>query len=142
MKAGRAGAPSRSRLRIFGALPARLGTWLYGSFPKFRGTFLGVPIIRTITFLGLYWGPPILGMYHIRVIGDCPYWESLREAKDARCWELEPPNPESSNPMNRPPSRLVEILRIPHSSKNKERSACKALAFSFSLLYSACCVNC
>ena len=29
------------------------------------GTFLGVPIIRTIVFLGLYWGSPILGNYHI-----------------------------------------------------------------------------
>ena len=25
-------------------------------FPKIRGTFLGVPIIRTIVFWGLYWG--------------------------------------------------------------------------------------
>ena len=31
----------------------------------FRVTFLGVPIIRTIVFLGLYWGPPILGNYHL-----------------------------------------------------------------------------
>ena len=29
------------------------------------GTFLGVPIIRTIIFWGLYWGPPVLGNYHI-----------------------------------------------------------------------------
>ena len=28
--------------------------------PKIRGTILGVPIIRTIIFWGLYWGPPIL----------------------------------------------------------------------------------
>ena len=32
--------------------------------PKIRGNFLGVPIIRTIVFWGLYWGPPILGKYH------------------------------------------------------------------------------
>ena len=25
-------------------------------FPKIRGTFLGVPIIRTIVYWGLYWG--------------------------------------------------------------------------------------
>ena len=37
-------------------------------FPKIRGTFLGVPIIRTIAFWGLYWGPPTLGNYHISVI--------------------------------------------------------------------------
>ena len=34
-------------------------------FPKIRGTFLGVPIIRTIVFWGLYWGPLILRNYHI-----------------------------------------------------------------------------
>ena len=27
-------------------------------FPKIRGTILGVPIIRTIIFWALYWGPP------------------------------------------------------------------------------------
>ena len=31
------------------------------------GTFLGVPIIRTIVFWGLYWGPPFLGNYHIYI---------------------------------------------------------------------------
>ena len=31
-------------------------TW---GFAKIRGTILGVPIIRTIIFWGLYWGPPI-----------------------------------------------------------------------------------
>ena len=34
-------------------------------FPKIRGTIVGVPIIRTIVFGGLYWGPLILGNYHI-----------------------------------------------------------------------------
>ena len=34
-------------------------------FPKIRGTILGVPIIRTIAFLGLKWVPTILGNYHI-----------------------------------------------------------------------------
>ena len=34
-------------------------------FPKIRGTFLGVPIIKTIEFGGLYWGPLILGNYHM-----------------------------------------------------------------------------
>ena len=29
------------------------------------GTFLGVPIIMTIVFWGLYWGSPILGNYHM-----------------------------------------------------------------------------
>ena len=26
---------------------------------------MGVPIIRTIVFWGLYWGPPSLGNYHV-----------------------------------------------------------------------------
>ena len=34
-------------------------------FPKIRGTILGVPIIGTIVFWGLYWGPLILGNYQI-----------------------------------------------------------------------------
>ena len=29
------------------------------------GTILGVPVLRIIVFWGLYWGPPILGNYHI-----------------------------------------------------------------------------
>ena len=35
----------------------------YWGFPKIRCTTLGVPIIRTRVFWGLYWGPPILGNY-------------------------------------------------------------------------------
>ena len=37
---------------------------LYGGFPKL-GVPFGVPIIRTVVYLGLYWGTPILGNYHI-----------------------------------------------------------------------------
>ena len=37
-------------------------------FPKIRGTILGVPIIRTIIFWGLYWGPIILGNYHFAIL--------------------------------------------------------------------------
>ena len=36
-------------------------------FPEIRGTILGIPIIRIIVYLGLYWGPPILGNYHVMV---------------------------------------------------------------------------
>ena len=31
----------------------------------FRGTIVGAPIMRTIVYWGLYWGPPILGNSHI-----------------------------------------------------------------------------
>ena len=34
-------------------------------FPKIRVLFLGVPIARIILFGSLYWGPPILGNYHV-----------------------------------------------------------------------------
>ena len=34
-------------------------------FLKIRGTIVGVLIIRTIVYWGLYWGPPISGNYHI-----------------------------------------------------------------------------
>ena len=33
--------------------------------PKIRGTFWGVPIIRTTVFRGPYWGPLILGNYQL-----------------------------------------------------------------------------
>ena len=53
-------------LRITGGLHAglRFLKQIRG-FPKIRGTILGVPIIRTIIFWGLYWGPLILGNYHM-----------------------------------------------------------------------------
>ena len=34
-------------------------------FPKIRGTLLRVPKIGIIVFWGLYWGPLILGNYHL-----------------------------------------------------------------------------
>ena len=37
-------------------------TW---GFPKLGVSLLGVPIIRTIVFLGVSWGSLILGSYHI-----------------------------------------------------------------------------
>ena len=42
--------------------PEPLSIW---RIPKTRGTLLGVPILRIIVYWGLYWGPPILGNYHI-----------------------------------------------------------------------------
>ena len=36
-----------------------------GGFPKLGVPFLGVPVLRIKIFLGLYWGPPILGNYQI-----------------------------------------------------------------------------
>ena len=46
---------------VFRLLEKVLGPRVRWGFPKIRGTLLGVPIIRTIVFLGLYWGSPILG---------------------------------------------------------------------------------
>ena len=42
-------------------------------FLKIRGTTIGFHIIRTIVFRGLYWGPFILGNYHI-----CVYRKGLQ----------------------------------------------------------------
>ena len=55
-------APNQSK-SIAGIIRAR-NTHIWG-FPKIRGAFLGAPIIRTIVFWGLYWGPHILGNYHL-----------------------------------------------------------------------------
>ena len=49
-----------------------LGSWaakgleqpIWG-LPEIRGAISEVPIIRTIVFWGLYWGPLVLGNYHI-----------------------------------------------------------------------------
>ena len=43
-----------------------------GAFPKAGVPILGVPIIRTVVFLGLYWGPPILRNYHLAPLGTPP----------------------------------------------------------------------
>ena len=37
----------------------------HGDFPKLGVPCLGVPLIRTIVYWGLYWGPLILGSYHM-----------------------------------------------------------------------------
>ena len=44
----------------FGLLWAEQARFIWG-FPKIRGTFLGVPVLRTIYLGGLCWGLPILG---------------------------------------------------------------------------------
>ena len=36
--------------------------------PQIRSTIMGVPIVRMIVFVGLYWGPPILGNYHLCIV--------------------------------------------------------------------------
>ena len=43
----------------------RIWPWCIWGFPEMKGTFLGVPIIRTVIFWGLYWGSPIWGNYHM-----------------------------------------------------------------------------
>ena len=43
------------------------GSCTIWEFPKIRGTLLGVPILRIIVYRGLYWGPLILGNYHLNL---------------------------------------------------------------------------
>ena len=45
---------------------------LISMFPKIRGNLFGVPIIRTLVFWSLYWGPLILGNYHNPCFADGP----------------------------------------------------------------------
>ena len=52
---------------VFGAVPWKT---MWG-VPHIGGTFLGVPIIRTFAFWGLYWGSPNSGNYHVPW-KDCP----------------------------------------------------------------------
>ena len=48
---------------LFGYLNPQ--AFLLGGFPKLGVPSLGVPIIRIIVYWGLYWGPLILGNYHL-----------------------------------------------------------------------------
>ena len=54
-------------------LASSLNCWSFQiwDFPKIRGTFLGVPIIRIIVFWGLCWGPLVLGNYHMKAAKGC-----------------------------------------------------------------------
>ena len=54
-------------VRLLGSGPRldRLPAMQYLGVSQNRGTFLGVPIIRSIIFWGLYWGTPILGNNHL-----------------------------------------------------------------------------
>ena len=53
-------------------------------FPKISGTFLGVPMRRTIAFWGLYWGPCILGNYNILLVAPCEAPRVLRVSVASR----------------------------------------------------------
>ena len=53
------------RPQEFNTFPIAAREVLIWGFPKIRGTILRVPIIGIIVYWGLYWGPLILGNYHI-----------------------------------------------------------------------------
>ena len=45
-------------------------TW---GLPKIRGTVLGIPLIRTIVYCDLYWGPSTFGkLPHVSLSGMLP----------------------------------------------------------------------
>ena len=63
------------------------GLWLVvrcgggGGGHKIGGTkFFGSPIVRTIGYWGLYWGPPIWGNYHVRLL-----WPKLVQEFERHC---------------------------------------------------------
>ena len=64
IQAASAEVQQMQRRRSKGSKEPSLAKVIWG-FPKIGGTFLGVPIIRTIVFWGLYLGPSILGNYHL-----------------------------------------------------------------------------
>ena len=76
--------PTASRLRKVKGLDSALQGCMtlnrFGDFPKLGVPFLGVPIIRTIVFWGLYWGPLILGNYHFLPVWMRPYGEIPHES--------------------------------------------------------------
>ena len=54
---------------------------LSGGFPKFRGTIMGIPIIRIIVFWGLHRGSLVLGNYQVSQSAVCmPLWPHSRFA--------------------------------------------------------------
>ena len=54
-------------------------TTIWG-FPKIMGTSLGVPIIRIIVYWALFWGPLILGNYHLGLLAKECIPATLRNA--------------------------------------------------------------
>ena len=73
---------------------AQAATLGFGGFLKL-GTFLGLPIIRTVVFWGLYWGPPILRKYHL--LDDCDH-----------CWSWYFPKAQSGGMANSSCFRLAQ----------------------------------
>ena len=49
-------------------------------FSKIRSTFLGIPIIRTIVYLGLFWGTHYFGKLPYRILGSMLWFPILMEA--------------------------------------------------------------
>ena len=54
--------------RPWNRLGLRGACFVSWGFPKIRGTILGVPILRTIVYWGLYWGPPFLGKNNLGLL--------------------------------------------------------------------------
>ena len=79
-------------------------------FPKTLGTFLGVPIIRTIVCWGLDWGPPILGNYHMYI-----YIYIERECMVCSIWYMvyQHKNPTNTHGFWNPPCLRPDKFRIP-----------------------------
>ena len=70
-------------------------------FPKIKGTFLGVPIVRTVVLWGLYWGPLILGNYHLK----SPFRSYTRNL-GPEFWQLFRPSAKTKNAVQQQPSNI------------------------------------
>ena len=70
----------RVALQEISRLNASADLGIIGGVPTIRGTILRVPIVRIILFQGLYWGPLILGNYHLGIITPLgPRWANGKE---------------------------------------------------------------
>ena len=63
-------ASGEKELQRTGSCEHRVARMSFGGivgFANMRGTLFGVPIIGTVEFCGLFWGPVIWGNYHSAV---------------------------------------------------------------------------
>ena len=58
---------SKKKLRVCSLGYISLVYTKIGGFLKLGGTILAVPIVRTVVYWGLNWGPLILGNYHMPI---------------------------------------------------------------------------
>ena len=86
-------------------------------FLKIRGTFLGVPIIRTLVCLGLYWGP----LFWETTKSPMPGWEkvtTMRARKFERSRGMDASKQAHTHPVDTPdPCKAFRTKTLPKETK-------------------------